>query len=94
MALLEKHALPIVLAVFRDDTLSLIKLKQERMKLPETGVATGSPDYPLLARAYGGNGVAVRSVPELRKAAQAALRSRRFTLIEIRINPAEYRQQM
>jgi acetolactate synthase-1/2/3 large subunit len=94
MALLEKHALPIVLAVFRDDTLSLIKLKQERMKLPETGVATGSPDYPLLARAYGGNGVAVRSVPELRKAAQAALRSRRFTLLEIRINPAEYRQQM
>jgi acetolactate synthase-1/2/3 large subunit len=94
MALLEKHALPIVLAVFRDDTLSLIKLKQERMKLPETGVATGSPDYRLLARAYGGNGIAVQSVPELRKAAQAALRSRRFTLIEIRINPAEYRKQM
>jgi acetolactate synthase-1/2/3 large subunit len=94
MALLEKHALPIVLAVFRDDTLSLIKLKQERMKLPETGVATGSPDYVLLARAYGGEGVVVQSVPELRKAAQAALRSRRFTLIEIRINPAEYRRQM
>jgi acetolactate synthase-1/2/3 large subunit len=94
MALLEKHALPIVLAVFRDDTLSLIKLKQERMKLPETGVATGSPDYVLLARAYGGDGVVVQSVSQLRKAAQAALRSRRFTLIEIRIDPAEYRRQM
>lgn len=94
MALLEKHDLPIVIAVFRDDTLSLIKLKQERMKLPETGVATGSPDYALLAQAYGGNGVVVQSVNELRKAAQAALRSRRFTLIEIRIDPAEYRKQM
>jgi len=94
MALLEKHRLPLVIAVFRDDTLSLIKLKQERMKLPETGVTTGSPDYALLAQAYGGNGVVVQSVPELRKAAQAALRSRRFTLLEIRINPAEYRKQM
>ncbi|HET7596978.1 MAG TPA: thiamine pyrophosphate-binding protein [Burkholderiales bacterium] len=94
LALLEKHDLPIVIAVFRDDTLSLIKLKQERMKLPETGVATGSPDYALLARAYGGNGVVVQSIAELRKAAQAALRSRRFTLLEIRIDPAEYRKQM
>jgi acetolactate synthase-1/2/3 large subunit len=94
MALLEKHALPLVIAVFRDDTLSLIKLKQERMKLPETGVATGSPDYALLAKAYGGNGFVVQSVPELWKAAQAALRSRRFTLLEIRIDPAEYRKQM
>jgi thiamine pyrophosphate-dependent acetolactate synthase large subunit-like protein len=64
------------------------------MKLPETGVATGSPDYALLARAYGGNGVVVQSIAELRKAAQAALRSRRFTLLEIRIDPAEYRKQM
>ncbi|MGQ0524482.1 MAG: thiamine pyrophosphate-binding protein [Betaproteobacteria bacterium] len=94
MALLEKHRLPIVIAVFRDDTLSLIKLKQERMKLPETGVATGSPDYVLLAKAYGGNGMVVQSAAELRKAAQAALRSRTFTLIEIRIDPAEYRRQM
>lgn len=94
MALLDEHKLPIVIVVFRDDTLSLIKLKQERMKLPETGVATGSPDYALLARAYGGTGIVVRSVPELRKAAQAALRSPRFTLIEARIDPAEYRLQM
>ncbi len=94
MALLEEHKLPIIVVVFRDDTLSLIKLKQERMKLPETGVATGSPDYALLARAYGGNGVVVQSVVELRKAAQAALKSPRFTLIDARINPAEYRKQM
>jgi acetolactate synthase-1/2/3 large subunit len=94
MALLDKHKLPIVIAVFRDDTLSLIKLKQERMKLPETGVATGSPDYAMLAKAFGGNGVVVETVPQLKKAAQAALRSRSFTLLEIRIDPAEYRRQM
>ena len=94
MSLLDEHKLPIVIVVFRDDTLSLIKLKQERMKLPETGVATGSPDYALLARAYGGNGVIVNSVVDLRKAAQVALKSARFTLIEARIDPAEYRKQM
>lgn len=94
MSLLDEHKLPIVIVVFRDDTLSLIRLKQERMKLPETGVATGSPDYVLLAQAYGGNGVAVRSVAELKKAVQSALRSPRFTLIEARIDPTEYRKQM
>jgi acetolactate synthase-1/2/3 large subunit len=94
MSLLDEHKLPIVMVVFRDDTLSLIKLKQERMKLPETGVATGSPDYALLAKAYGGNGVVVSSIPALKSAARAALESPRFTLIDARIDPAEYRKQM
>ena len=94
MALLEKHRLPLTLVVFRDDTLSLIKLKQERMQLPETGVRTGSPDYALLAKAYGGSGVVAGDVDSLRRAAQAALESECFTLIEARIDPAEYRRQM
>lgn len=94
MALLEQHKLPVIIVVFRDDTLSLIKLKQERMSLPETGVATGSPDYALLAKAYGGRGVVVQSIADLKKSAQAALKSARFTLIEARIDPAEYRKQM
>lgn len=94
MALLAHHRLAVTIVVFRDDTLSLIKLKQERMKLPETGVATGSPDYATLAKAYGGNGLVAESVAELKKAARSALASRRFTLIEARIDPAEYRKQM
>ncbi len=94
MALLAHHKLALTLVVFRDDTLSLIKLKQERMKLPETGVTTGSPDYVMLAEAYGGNGFVVNNVPELKKVARVALNSKRFTLIEARINPAEYRHQM
>ena len=94
LALLDKHKLPLTIVVFRDDTLSLIKLKQERMQLPETGVRTGSPDYTLLARAYGGVGVKVDDIASLRAAAGAALKSKTFTLIEARIDPAEYRQQM
>jgi acetolactate synthase-1/2/3 large subunit len=94
LALLAHHRLALTLVVFRDDTLSLIKLKQERMRLPATGVATGNPDYAALARAYGGHGVVVENVAQLRQAARAALRAPRFTLIEARIDPAEYREQM
>ncbi len=94
MALLAHHRLALTLVVFRDDTLSLIKLKQQRMKLPETGVSTGSPDYVMLAEAYGGNGFVCTNVAELRKVARVALNSKRFTLIEARINPAEYQHQM
>ena len=94
MALLAHHKLALTLVVFRDDTLSLIKLKQQRMKLPETGVVTGSPDYVMLAEAYGGNGFVVNNAAELKKVARVALNSKRFTLIEARINPAEYNHQM
>jgi acetolactate synthase-1/2/3 large subunit len=94
MALLERHKLPLTIVVFRDDTLSLIKLKQERMQLAETGVRTGSPDYALLAKAYGGKGVVVEDLDALRSAAREAVGSERFTLIEARIDPSEYRRQM
>jgi len=94
LALLAYHKLAVTIVVFRDDTLSLIKLKQERMKLPESGVVTGSPDYAALARAYGGSGHVVRNLGELEKAARAALKSSRFTLIEAHIDPSEYRKQM
>ncbi len=94
MALLAHHKLALTIVVFRDDTLSLIKLKQQRMKLTETGVATGSPDYVMIAEAYGGNGFVVNNAAELKKVARVALNSKRFTLIEARINPAEYRSQM
>ena len=94
MALLREHKLALTLCVFRDDTLSLIKLKQERMKLTETGVRTASPDYALLAKAYGGQGVVVHDVEGLRRAAQTALEASTFTLIDARIDPAEYRNQM
>ncbi len=94
MALLAHHKLALTLVVFRDDTLSLIKLKQQRMKLPETGVATGSPDYVMLAQAYGGHGFVIDNVPALKKAARAALKNKRFTLIDARIDPTEYQHQM
>jgi acetolactate synthase-1/2/3 large subunit len=94
MALLEKHKLNPVIVVFRDDTLSLIKLKQERMRLPEVGVRTGSPDYAMLAQAYGGRGVVVEDAGSLERAARDALQADAFTLIEARIDPAEYRLQM
>lgn len=94
MALLAHHKLALTLVVFRDDALSLIRLKQQRMRLPESGVVTGSPDYVMLAEAYGGNGFVVNTPAELRKTAQVALNSKRFTLIEARINPEEYQRQM
>jgi thiamine pyrophosphate-dependent acetolactate synthase large subunit-like protein len=48
----------------------------------------------MLAEAYGGNGFVVNDVAELKKAARFALNSKRFTLLEARIDPAEYHHQM
>ena len=52
------------------------------------------PALAMQAEAYGGNGFVVNNVAELKKVARVALNSKRFTLIEARINPAEYHRQM
>ncbi|MEH7342491.1 thiamine pyrophosphate-binding protein [Bacillus sp. JJ1532] len=94
LALLNQYQLPVTLVVFRDNMLSLIRLKQQRMGYESTGVEFIAPAYDQLAKAYGGIGVVVENVNELREAVKISQQSERFTLIEARINPSEYHDQM
>ncbi|KPV45085.1 thiamine pyrophosphate-binding protein [Alicyclobacillus ferrooxydans] len=96
MALLAAHKLKPIIVVFTDRALSLIKLKQERMNLPTYGVDFDVPSYTTLARAYGGQAYTVNSAKELRNTIRDIEGASRetFVLIEARINPADYRQQM
>jgi acetolactate synthase-1/2/3 large subunit len=94
MALLNQYKLPITIVVFRDNLLSLIRVKQERMGYESSGVEFAVPDYGLLAQSYGGKACIVETVEELHTAIKTSDNRDEFTLIEARINPKEYWDQM
>lgn len=65
--------LPIVVAVFSDQALSLIKIKQEREGKISRGVHSRPVDFARLAEALGGQGVRVSDEEQLRSRAREAL---------------------
>ncbi|WP_164985092.1 thiamine pyrophosphate-binding protein [Ammoniphilus sp. CFH 90114] len=94
LAMLPQHQLPVTIVVFNDQLLSLIRLKQSRMNLETTGVEFSGINYQHLAKAYNGNGITVETVEELQAALKEVQSSPTFTIIDARVNPAEYWQQM
>ena len=82
--------LPVVFVVFVDASLALIEMKQRGMQLPNAGVDFARHDFAAIGRAFGGEGVAVRSRGELRAAIEAALVADTFTVIAAEIEPGGY----
>ncbi len=79
-----------IFVVFVDESLALIELKQRQRQLTNNGVDFAGHDYGAIARAFGGNGVTVRSRPELQAAMTEALSSEKFTLIAAEIDRKSY----
>jgi len=93
LATLTDRSLPIVICVLVDDSLSLIEMKQRGSGRPNLGVDFGgshSTDFPALARAFGGHGVAVRHATALAAEARATFARPQFTLIAAQIGPRAY----
>jgi acetolactate synthase-1/2/3 large subunit len=90
LAIARDLALPITVVVFVDASLALIELKQRRQGDPNHGVDFGATDFPALARALGGHGVAVKDRAGLRAALEESLTADRFTLIAAEIGAQAY----
>jgi acetolactate synthase-1/2/3 large subunit len=94
LALAAERKLPLVIVVLNDAKLSLIALKQDKMKMAPRGVDFESPDFAKLASGFGARGVYVDALPAFEEAFDEALSSRRLTVIDAAIDPAEYWEQM
>jgi len=94
LAVAAERNLPLVVVVLNDAKLSLIALKQDKMKLSARGVDFSSPDFAAIARGFGAEGVRVETLAAFETAFDAALASRRLTVIDAAIDPAEYWDQM
>jgi acetolactate synthase-1/2/3 large subunit len=86
--------LPIVVVVLNDGSLSLIQLKQAKMQMARRGVDFQGPRFDLIAQACGGEGVRVETLAAFERAFDAALKARKFTVIDACVDPAEYMEQM
>jgi len=90
LATLRDLKLPVVIVVFVDASLALIELKQRKAGKRNLGVDFGATDFPAVAKALGGRGVAVESRRALRKAVKDGMAAETFTVIAANIGPKAY----
>ena len=95
MAIAELHTsvrdgLPIIVVVFDDQEIGLIRVKQEIKGIPGYGVKIGGIDWIQLARGFGVDGYHVSSEHALGDALEQALRSGRTAVIGADIDPSGY----
>jgi acetolactate synthase-1/2/3 large subunit len=87
-------ALPIVVVVFDDGALSLIKIKQDQRATGELPLTYAGPDLVALARSFGMAAFTADSEATLRRAIVDALAARRPALVDARIDASGYQAMM
>ncbi len=90
LSLLAERNLPVTVVVMNDSALDLIRSAQVRAGKPAFGTEFSNPDFTAIARAYGLDAHRVASEAECAQAVQAAVASRRPTVIEALIDPVGY----
>ena len=86
----QRENLPIIVLVFDDREIGLIRVKQEIKGIPPHGVQLGGVDWEKLAQSFGADGVVVETEQALSNALSAAVKSKRTTVIGVRINSSGY----
>jgi acetolactate synthase I/II/III large subunit len=85
-----RENLPIIVLVFDDQEIGLIRVKQEIKGVPPHGVHIGGVDWEKLGQAFGADAVVVETEHALADALGAALKSGRTTVIAARIDASGY----
>jgi acetolactate synthase-1/2/3 large subunit len=86
--------LPVVVIVLSDRSLYLIRMHQERKGFTAGGVDFGPIDYARIAPGFGAQGFRAMTWSEFEAALAAGLAADRPTVIEVPIDPADYRQML
>jgi len=85
---------PVVVVVFNDSALSLIDIKQQSRGLTTRGVRWQRRDFAAVMQALGGIGLPADDETQYRAALETALASRQPCLIDVRVDPSGYPQQL
>jgi acetolactate synthase-1/2/3 large subunit len=86
-----REGIHFLTVVYNDRALSLIGVSQEIRGHPDYGVRYGDVNFALAAQALGAAGRRVTSLDELAGAVRDGLRLDRPAVVEVPIDPAEYR---
>jgi acetolactate synthase-1/2/3 large subunit len=90
LATLRDMALPVVIVVFVDESLSLIELKQRGGGQDNLGVDFGGTDFAAVANCMGGRGVTATNRAELEAAIAEGLEADTYTMIACPIGRKAY----
>jgi thiamine pyrophosphate-dependent acetolactate synthase large subunit-like protein len=85
-----REDLPIVVVVFNDRKLNMIKLQQDRRGFQRLGTSFAESDFAQVARGFGFEAARVDNEAALDAALQQALASNRPWLIDALVNPEGY----
>ncbi|ASP23491.1 acetolactate synthase isozyme 1 large subunit (plasmid) [Antarctobacter heliothermus] len=88
-----KEKLPIIVMVFDDREIALIRVKQELKQIPRFGVELGGLDWVKLAEGFGADGAVAETEAQLSGALSAAVKSGNTTVIAVRIDGSCYVDQ-
>jgi acetolactate synthase-1/2/3 large subunit len=92
LAMIRELSLPIVVVVFTDSSLSLIRLAAERRRFEPVGVDFQAPDFTAIARGFGLESARAASVEHASQLVEGALLNRRPFLVEAAVDYREYRE--
>jgi acetolactate synthase-1/2/3 large subunit len=85
-----REQLPIVIVVFNDRVLNLIKLQQDRRGFQRLGTSFGESDFAMVARGFGFEATRVTDEAGLDAALEQAIASGRPWLIDALVDPEGY----
>ena len=87
---MRQYDVPVVVVCFVDNSLSLIRLAQQRRGVETYGVDFPAPDFARVAEAHGITGVRASTIGELTRAVERALTSRAAAVIHVPVGIREY----
>jgi acetolactate synthase-1/2/3 large subunit len=90
LALIRALALPVIIVVLSDRSLSLIRVSAERRGFPPYGVDFNPPDFVRIAQAFGIAGQRAMSVRAAKACVETALSKRIPFLLEVPVDYREY----
>jgi acetolactate synthase-1/2/3 large subunit len=90
LALIRELALPLIIVVFVDRSLSLIRVSAQRRGFEPHGVDFAPPDFVRIAQAFGIAGQRATSIASAKTCVETALNKRIPFLLEVPIDYREY----
>ena len=90
LALIRELGLPILIVVFSDRSLSLIRVSEERRGFPAYGVDFTPPDFACIAQAFGIAGRRATTIEDARACMERALTERIPFVLDVAIDHREY----
>lgn len=90
LTFIRQYHVPVIIVVFVDESLSLIRVSQDRKGYGPYGVDFPVPSFAKAAAAWGLEGIRAQSISDLKKTVTTAMMTQQAVLLEVPINIGEY----